>query len=110
MKVALADVPWTAANKWLHPTCTRAWGFETDGRPAWSCHDIQAALTGRAPKYSFDTSQVGRAWDFVRALGCDCGPHRWPQRDEGLQGVRYMWLLLAMHVAEDEGIMVEVSK
>ena len=25
------------------------------------------------------------------------------------QGVRYMWLLLAMHVAEDEGITVEVA-
>ena len=33
----------------------------------------------------------------------------WFTRETDLQGVRYMWLLLAMHVAEDEGIEIEVQ-
>lgn len=98
--VPLADVLWKAANEHL-------W----DGKEPWlsddislySCWATDAALRHCAPR--------GVVYRFFLELGCDpqdaytfhaeSGPKR--------QGARYMWLLLAMHVAEDEGIMVEVA-
>lgn len=88
--VSLADVLWTAANVYLQSE-------------EFSCHAVYEALN------------PGAEWDcrpdhFLVSLGCDVNKEQFLEfaHDER-QGVRYIWLLLAMHVAEDEGIMVEVA-
>lgn len=109
MKKKLADVLWKAANVYL---C--ADGSYDNGGEKFSCH---AAL--RATKESlacaFDQYNDSETIAFLRELGCDFGSTAWGEVEkelepEQMQGVRYMWLLLAMHVAEDEGIMVEVAE
>jgi hypothetical protein len=45
-------------------------------------------------------------FDFLRSLGCETHTTEMNKHKDS-QGVRYMWLLLAMHVAEDEGIEIE---
>lgn len=104
----LADVLWEAANVRLSPTD----GYNTQGSVAtccaayyaefghdW-CNDHRATTWGNAAKRS-------EAVMFLKSLGCKVGSsdafNRFEAGDER-QGVRYMWLLLAMHVAEDEGI------
>lgn len=111
-KRMLADVLWDAANVHL---CTDG-NLNEDGY-LYSCEAIASAA-----KHAWaDPSQcdyIGTwsdfvanhpAMHFVQSLGCN------PKRDgmfaafaygEERQGVRYMWLLLAMHVAEDEGLPV----
>lgn len=108
MKKALADVLWEAANEHLSAesnysaSCCAAyraergdeWGY--DGTPSWS-----------------SASRKSKAVQFLRALGCPVESSRAFYAHpigESRQGVRYMWLLLAMHAAEDEKIMVEVSQ
>jgi hypothetical protein len=47
--------------------------------------------------------------EFLESLGCKTMSDKcfsFIPEGEQRQGVRYMWLLLAMHVAEDEGITV----
>lgn len=109
MKRKLSDVLWEAANVHL---CTD--GFYDNGKEKFSCY---AAL--RATKESFvcafDRYNESETIVFMRKLGCDFHSTAWGKVEEELeseqmQGVRYMWLLLAMHVAEDEGIMVEVAE
>jgi hypothetical protein len=80
-------------------------------RLEFSCNAIGKALgmakRGKGFSLPPDVQQI------LEELGCD----HWEANqfkdvaDEGpeRQGVRYMWLLLAMHVAEDENIMVEVA-
>jgi hypothetical protein len=98
-KVALADVLWTGANEHL-------WTGGDEGcgpiRYSESCWAVIDAL----PDYSDDTP----VYEFLTDLGCDCGWVQFRDFHAGpiRQGVRYMWLLLAMHVAEDEGIQIEV--
>jgi hypothetical protein len=91
-KRMLADVLWEAANIWL----------SADGRTArngpheYSCYAVDAAA-GR---------DAGAATRFLKSLGCkpsECGTTVWDCWGDR-QSIRYMWLLLAMHVAEDEGI------
>jgi hypothetical protein len=103
--VALADVLWTAANTYLSPVYIPL-GIKDD-RYEFSCHAFNRALHGGA-----DDLNCGN--DFLDDLGLsffysDCDTWR-GHKEGGLQGVRYMWLLLAMHVAEDEGVMVEVPQ
>jgi hypothetical protein len=110
MKVALADVLWSAANEWLHPRSSHGWAAQNQGLTTWSCHAIQAALTGKAPADVFDPPQERDGWEFIRGMnGGDGLAIRYMDGDDP-QGVRYMWLLLAMHAAEDENIYVEVTK
>ncbi len=104
-KVALADVLWNAANTYLSPVAIPL-GIKGD-RYAFSCHAFNRALHG-------DHNDLNCGNDFLDDLGLlffysDCDA--WAGLKEArLQGVRYMWLLLAMHVADDEGIMIEVEE
>ena len=104
-KRALADVLWEAANERLDHIPHR----EASELEEFSCHAMYRAAFGRHWRRRQSTEAVD---GFVMALGCN--PGRAMDRDYGVeqdteQGVRYMWLLLAMKVAEDEKIMVEVS-
>lgn len=109
-KVALADILWNAANERLAV-------YEEDGfsrgywtRPTvYSCNAIAHELGG----ISVDDLPPS-VFEFVESLGCNCGDYHAMllfelDTSEAIQGARYMWLLLAMHVAEDEGIMLEVA-
>jgi hypothetical protein len=105
-KRMLADVLWEAANEKLSPSY---WRCPTH-QDMYSCNAFALALG------VFHLEQNKAARKFVVSLGCD--PERsqelahlceYENGTEHLQGVRYMWLLLAMHVAEDEGIEIEVG-
>jgi hypothetical protein len=102
-KVPLADVLWKAANEHL------AHDAESDDgdRYGYSCAAIATALG--------DSAIRGEPRDFICSLGCEPASFtlfskyafRFTARTQGL---RYLWLLLAMHVAEDEKLMVEVAQ
>ena len=108
MKKKLADVLWEAANVHL-------WSGDEDGMSFigkvddYSCNSVAYALGLERGKYEHP------AFPFLYSLGCTSSALAFMRicgittRDAESQGVRYMWLLLAMHVAEDEGIMVEVA-
>jgi hypothetical protein len=110
--VPLADVLWTAANVYLKAAP------DEHGTEAWSCNaaliaqypsKVQAILTRVGLRKLRDESDVAT---FLEKLGCPIrSDYAFPDYCwfEETQGVRYMWLLLAMHVAEDEKIMVEVA-
>lgn len=92
----LADVLWDAANK-------RLWdGYTHVGGKTCSCH---AAYESADPAFWRCCGPINR---FFSELGCDCYQSHFKEFREGprRQGVRYIWLLLAMHVAEDEGIEI----
>lgn len=100
-KRMMADVLWEAANKFLSPDY-ESYGEKTD---PFSCNAVKLALQNRDMSWN-DASE------FISQCGCNgsaealsyvCG---FENGDKRLQGVRYMWLLLAMHVAEDEGLTV----
>jgi hypothetical protein len=98
-KVKLADVLWRAANMNLSDS-------NEDGSTSfeYSCWAVsEAALQSRCSDYA--------AIRFLESLGCNTSMvHGFGATPGGeRQGVRYMWLLLAMHVAEDEGIEIEVE-
>lgn len=99
-KRMLADVLWEAANE-------RLWdgGDDYDTAPygqwRFSCDAATCPLKHFAPDVK-DRIKV-----FLRSLGCDTDSFDlFGEFAPGAkrQGVRYMWLLLAMHVAEDERI------
>lgn len=106
----LAEILWEAANTRLQSDFRY-----TGGLWEFSCEAVADALG------ALDHIESRKDWDrfcktppmqFLKSLGCKVGAMNaflrfgdGPER----QGVRYMWLLLAMHVAEDEGIMVEVA-
>lgn len=102
--VPLADVLWTAANEHLHH----------ERHMSASCCCVYAAQFGHSWGLVHDTWKAAvrqsSAVRFLRALGCPVGSNEAFKRYRvaDLQGARYMWLLLAMHVAADEKIMVEV--
>jgi hypothetical protein len=103
-KRMLADVLWEAANVHLSAN-----DENTLDSSRYSCEALAHAIYGEH-RYDLDWDEdICRSMSmrFISSLGCDLqatnlfgrfrqGPKR--------QGVRYMWLLLAMHVAEDEGI------
>jgi hypothetical protein len=88
-KRMMADVLWEAANVYL--LAEQVW------HPEKSYYSCDAALAA---------DESDRAPNFLQKLGCPGGFGCFEGFEEGeqRQGVRYMWLLLAMHVAEDEGI------
>jgi hypothetical protein len=99
-KRMMADVLWEAANLFLAASPRE---MATKNQELYSCPCVALAANGTA----FLTSNVR---DFLESLGCDTYSaslfHSAWKHTEKSQGVRYMWLLLAMHVAEDEGITV----
>lgn len=97
-KVALSEILWEAANKFLDPTTRDFW------KSSYSCNAVKDCCNARC-------ISTWAAIDFLVDLGVDPWHDKYTfgtRSPERRQGIRYMWLLLAMHVAEDEGIMVEV--
>ncbi len=107
MKRKLADVLYEAANFYLAP------GSLLHEPPyEFSCSAVVGALIKSGPVWlSLGMANVP-AHDFLMNLGCPTNSwncfRNFPEGAKR-QGVRYLWLLLAMHVAEDEGIEIEVS-
>jgi hypothetical protein len=98
-KRMLADVLWEAANVHLSPHDSYGWN-------GYTCCAVACAINLRD---EYEYAEETEALKFLATLGCNTGSHGnvlTALFDEGeeRQGVRYMWLLLAMHVAEDEGI------
>jgi hypothetical protein len=96
-KRLLADVLWEAANVYLSHD-----GKCSGNTEGYSCPAIGGAMGGWLPE---DIKE------WLRSLGCD--PHGFTlfsrrafAHTKHTQGLRYIWLLLAMHVAEDEGLTV----
>lgn len=90
-KRMLADLLWDAANNFL---------LEDSG---YSCFAVDLAAHSAGLK-SGPNTEYDR---FLRALGCETGTvMKEFQQGKERQGVRYVWLLLAMHVADDERIEV----
>ena len=100
-KRMLADVLWEAANSFLTPTYA---GGADYGDP-FSCNAVAMAATDgegctlppSIREFLGELGCSGAAAELSYISGVRSGTLR-------LQGIRYMWLLLAMHVAEDEGI------
>jgi hypothetical protein len=102
-KRALADVLWEAANVHLLDP------YENNMRGnVWgsSCCAVAEAIGLEWDKRGLhDEARGNPVFEFLRSLGCDTHSFALCHTDD-TQGVRYMWLLLAMHVAEDEGLTV----
>lgn len=102
-KRALADVLDEAANEILLPNYSHGWR-------GYSCCAVALAADAKGAATNYGIARKHKAVRFLKTLGCDVDACRdmWPEFRDGpeRQGVRYMWLLLAMHVAEDEGILV----
>lgn len=103
-KRMLADVPWEAANEHLDQSYNYGWN-------GFSCCAVAASLGFSMGEY--EEAEETKAIQFLRRMGCDVSSHgnalTVSFEGHALQGARYMWLLLAMHVAEDEGIEIEVA-
>lgn len=102
-KVALADVLWEAANKYLSVNGRQVWPLNA----TYTCDALSRPLGGYG-----HLDLPPRVAKWLKALGCD--PKHDGYRFEApagrvRQGVRYMWLLIAMHCAEDEGIYITVE-
>lgn len=107
-KVMLADVLWRAANEYL----SEALSHWDEGRwlSEYSCCAVFECM---------DSGRSGLGWggkdgaaSFLQRLGCPIGSAAQRFRTSDLrerQQRRYMWLLLAMHVAEDEAIEIEAT-
>lgn len=101
-KRLLADVLWEAANKYLTPT----FDLGVEGSDPFSCNAFgMAAASGKGCNLPIS------AHEFLRSLGCTGSAIQIATisglpNGRRLQGVRYMWLLLAAKVAEEEGITV----
>jgi hypothetical protein len=108
-KRMLADVLWTAANKHLASSDE----FYNENTTTATCCAAYWADMGydwrNHPGYWRDVSASSKAVRFLGELGCPVDSSdsfaAFSSREQR-QGIRYMWLLLAMHVAEDEGIEV----
>jgi hypothetical protein len=103
-KVALAEVLWRAANTFLLPDNE----FEI-GMDWYSCNAVAFALK----RSNYVDIKRHPVMQFLTALGCKPDSGLAFER-QGLkwgrecQSARYIWLLLAMKVAEDEQIYIEV--
>lgn len=104
MKRALADVLWDAANKHLS---VDQWDTRTSAE--YSCWAVEHAL-GLVHTVTKPRAPYLDALEFLQKLGCRVSEEATFSVTRGgkRQGVRYMWLLIAMHVAADEGIEVDV--
>ena len=103
-KRMMADVLWEAANKHLCHAYANSFC-------KWSCN---AALKAENPllisehRISDRKRRASATDKFLKSLGCQTGGHvgkflNYPEGPER-QGVRYLWLMLAMHVAKDEKV------
>lgn len=99
-KRMLADVLWEAANYWLMTRASAVGEIPLE----YSCNAAQVAEAGQYTRGMFTDRSQSRAVKFLAELGCDTSCGTLFEYREDAQGDRYMWLLLAMHVAEDEGI------
>lgn len=110
----LADVLWEAANKRLRADNEN--GHLDDD-------DVGMGGVYTLSSYSCNAAEIAESQDayhgrcnaettaFLKELGVEAYAYRglreeFPDGAER-QGVRYMWLLLAMHVAEDECVEIE---
>lgn len=102
---ALSEILWEAANE--HLSCDSSIDFRGWDESHFTCDAI---------RYSVGVYDAARR--VIRILETFGLPSDAYDRDdifgefdagEERQGVRYMWLLLAMQAAEDEGIRVEVA-
>lgn len=100
-KRMLADVLWEAANVHLLPIAP------SKGDQPWLSYSCNA-VSEAAGDDNYEARADAEV--FLEELGVSpCrDDYTFGTRHPGSkrQGVRYMWLLLAMHVAEDEGIEV----
>ncbi len=111
-KRLLADVLWEAANVRLSED------YDVNDAPKatccavfWAEHGVEWWSRHRGQQWK-TAAKKSDGVQFLKGLGCPVGSSSAFERfEEGeeRQGVRYMWLLLAMHVAEDEGIEIEVA-
>lgn len=108
MKRMLSEVLREAANKHLSVDLSNFHPYISDIRVC-SCEAVASALGGG--DYYFDAGwgvfRRTKTARFLRSLGCDINTSagfNHIQSGEQRQGVRYMWLLLAACVAEDEGL------
>ena len=95
IKRPLADVLWEAAN--VHLADDQGQTMEE----LFICFSIER-VEGRfkGPARRWYENDFGVPYHYIQTI---------PRGVKGHQGIRYMLLLLAMHVAEDEGVMVEVA-
>jgi hypothetical protein len=105
MKRPLADVLWEAANVYLSAT----------DNPQLTETLFSCIATAKAEgTYPFARGHaycwLEEQMDELRNRGASRARFHEFNEGEERQGVRYMWLLLAMHVAEDEGIEIEVAE
>jgi hypothetical protein len=103
-KHTLADVLWEAANELLSS------GDDAHHGSNYSCDACRAAIFSRGLSYE----HVRAVGAFFEQLGLSSPLSNFDAfadfaKGEVRQGVRYMWLLLAMHVAQDEGLEIEVN-
>ncbi len=103
-KRALADVLWEAACN-LNPV------RQMFGDNQFTCVEVARAELQLTADYLMQHPQVdaSKAVEFMRELGCTRNAGDvWGDvaRSTQVQGVRFMWLLLAACVAEDEGIEI----
>ena len=98
-KRLLADVLWQAANRHISVDGTAHYPEE------YSCHAAMCSEFGRNWRaMNYADSVVVK---FLSTLGCDPNSAGFNNSyGRGIQSMRYMWLLLAMHVAESEGIEI----
>lgn len=112
-KVFIADILWSAANEYLndYPGNHHLSDYCGDITSQYSCDAIDSAICVVAIT-STECNFIGDGikW-FLESLGfpqIGSGFHVFNHVDtEERQGVRYMWLLLAMEVAQDENLFIE---
>lgn len=107
-KRMMADVFWDAANEHLRAAPRVRYEFDGNGvhLSEYSCDAVGFAVgmfsvrRNNESLYQYETAKA-----VLRTLGCPGGMLAFDDTPaEKRQGVRYMWLLIAMHVAEDEGL------
>jgi hypothetical protein len=100
-KVYLADVLWTAANEHL----------QSDDDENRNSHFTCDAIRYASGSYDNMKLVLPILYGFGLPSDADDRYDLFEHFEEGeqRQGVRYMWLLLAMHVAQDERIQIEVA-
>lgn len=101
----LADVFWKAANEHLSV------GPSTPLLSQYTCVAVSAAIYSIDQRglVSLRLAAMKKAEDYMKALGCETGRMNYTFGTKHIaerQQRRYMWLLIAMHAAEDEGIEV----
>jgi hypothetical protein len=101
-KVALADVLWEAANEHLD-----SGDDDENFNSRFTCDAVRHA----SGSYNNMNLVLPILYGFGLPSDADARYDLFEHFEKGeqRQGVRYMWLLLAMHVAQDERIQIEVA-